>query len=219
MPPPLGSSPSGGGGVLQGGGGGNSTELLGTSPGMSQLNALSTQGDSYTYQAADGQWVFLNRYGHAVSRQLVLHRRAKEHSLRSKSERHTHCMSAFPPTAICFACTACPEPTCSRPLTSVHSCARTTSSHPHAAPDFWSVRRPVQAALPIDSVATAPPPLYHKPLPLLRNSWPHRARPHFLSHLPLSGAFCLVELALPPAGLPPEALASFADELAAREKR
>ncbi|PNW72133.1 hypothetical protein CHLRE_16g681250v5 [Chlamydomonas reinhardtii] len=73
---------------------------------MSQLNALSTQGDSYTYQAADGQWVFLNR-----------------------------------------------------------------------------------------------------------------ARPHFLSHLPLSGAFCLVELALPPAGLPPEALASFADELAAREKR
>ncbi|GLC37445.1 hypothetical protein PLESTM_000585400 [Pleodorina starrii] len=48
-----------------GGGGGPSppsagVELLGTSPTTTRLNTPGMQGEFYTYQAADGSWVFLN---------------------------------------------------------------------------------------------------------------------------------------------------------------
>jgi hypothetical protein len=46
-----------------------------------------------------------------------------------------------------------------------------------------------------------------------------RKRWKFLAHLPLYGGFRLVECALPADVLPPEALAPFAEELAARDKR
>ncbi|KXZ43366.1 hypothetical protein GPECTOR_92g589 [Gonium pectorale] len=119
-----------------------SAGLLGSSPGSSALNTPGVAGEFYTYQAADGSWLFL----HPLSLRCLL--------------SHYGSYDACPPVI-------------------------------------------TARLLELEDVVQAD---------AVRRRW------RFLSHLPLGGAFKLCELAMAEL-LPPEALAPFADELAAREKR
>ncbi|GLI59590.1 hypothetical protein VaNZ11_001518 [Volvox africanus] len=116
-------------------------ELLGTSP-TTRLNTPGTQGEFYTYQAADGSWVFL----HPLNLRCLLHMYGSYDS--------------------------CPPVITAR-------------------------------LLELEDVVQAE---------ATRRRW------RFLSHLPLSGAFKLCEVAMADL-VPPETLIPFADELAVREKR
>ncbi|GIL58713.1 hypothetical protein Vafri_13716 [Volvox africanus] len=116
-------------------------ELLGTSP-TTRLNTPGTQGEFYTYQAADGSWVFL----HPLNLRCLLH----------------------------------------------------TYGSYDTCPPVITAR-----LLELEDVVQAE---------ATRRRW------RFLSHLPLSGAFKLCEVAMADL-VPQETLIPFADELAVREKR
>ncbi|GIL77075.1 hypothetical protein Vretimale_3144 [Volvox reticuliferus] len=135
--PPTSADLSGGGIAAPSSG----AELLGTSP-TTRLNTPGTQGEFYTYQAADGSWIFL----HPLNLRCLLH--------------------------VYGSYDSCPPVITAR-------------------------------LLELEDVVQAE---------VTRRRW------RFLSHLPLSGAFKLCEVAMSDL-VPPDTLTPFADELSVREKR
>lgn len=85
----------------------------------------------------------------------------------------------------------------------------------HIHQSLLAVPAPLLLSLPLSCCAVPVPDL--PPLPPAQTDI-SRKRLRALSHLPLTGTFLLAEVALAPL-LPPEALAPFAEELAARDKR